>query len=144
MTARLLMVAAGGFYIILREGNVVMVLVLDDSDTMRQVFVQILLEIGLKEDEIQEAADGATAISLLKSHTFSLCLLDIVMGGIDGIGVLKKVKEIQPEAKVIMCSSFGESGTVKDLIDMGIDDFVLKPYEPARLKDTLSRHLGLA
>jgi len=118
------------------------VLVLDDSDIMRDILVKQLLAVGVEKKEIQEARNGVEAIRKLNSETFNLLLLDIVMEGIDGISVLKEAKKSQPEAKVVMCSTFSESDTVRDLIDLGIDDFIVKPFSETRIRETLTRVLS--
>jgi len=117
------------------------VLVLDDSDLIRKILVDILLDIGLQESEIQDTNNGTEALQKLNSHTFDLLLLDVVMDGIGGIAVLKESKKIQPKAKVIMCSTFSKKDIVKKAIDLGVDDFVVKPFEERRLKETLLRNL---
>jgi len=118
------------------------VLVLDDSDIMRDILVKQLIDVGIQSDEIQEAHNGAEAMRKINSHSFDLLLLDIVMEGIDGISVLKESKKIQPEAKVVMCSTFSESETVRNLIDLGIDDFIVKPFSKKKIKETLLRILS--
>ncbi|MBP2649549.1 MAG: two-component system response regulator [Firmicutes bacterium] len=117
------------------------ILVLDDSDIMRDVVVNSLVESGLPREVITEAASGVEAIRLVNSDTFDLFILDIVMDGIDGVAVLKEIKKVQPAAKVIMCSTFSKSETVRDLIDLGIDDFIVKPFTRERLKDTTFRYI---
>jgi len=118
------------------------VLVLDDSDIMRDILVKQLLAVGIQASEIQEARNGAEALRKLNSSIFDLLLLDIVMEGIDGISVLKEAKNSQPAAKVVMCSTFSESETVKNLIDLGIDDFIVKPFSEKRIRETLLRVLS--
>ena len=118
------------------------VLVLDDSDTMRNILVKQLLAVGLQTDEIEEAKNGAEAIRKLNSNTFDLLLLDIVMDGVDGISVLKQAKTIQPKARVIMVSTFTQSETVKELIGLGIDDFIVKPFSEDRIKETLINNIS--
>lgn len=120
------------------------VLVLDDSDVMRDIIVKHLLVVGLQKSEIHEAKNGDEALDIAKSVNFDIMLLDIVMEGIDGIRVFKETRISQPNAKVVMCSTFSESGTVKELIDLGIDDFIVKPFSEERLKDSLLRIIGAA
>lgn len=118
------------------------VLVLDDSEMMRTVLVKHLLAVGVLKKDIQEAHNGAEALRKIKSQPFDLLLLDIVMDGINGIDVLKEAKNSQPQAKVIMCSTFGEKETVKELIAIGISDFILKPFSEGKIKEILLNHLS--
>jgi len=122
----------------------VQVLVLDDSEIMRDVLVKNLLQFGLRKDQVYEARNGVEAIRLLNVETFALFILDIVMDGVNGVSVLKEVKKVQPQAKIIMCSTFSKSETVRELIDLGIDDFIVKPFASDRLKETVLRHIPLA
>jgi len=117
------------------------ILVLEDSDFMRDILVKHLLAIGLRKEEIQEAHNGAEALRKLNSGIFDVLLLDIVMDGIDGVAVLKEAKKIQPNARIIMCSSFNESKTVKEVIDLGINDFIVKPFSTDKLKEVLHRNM---
>lgn len=118
------------------------VMVLDDSEIMRDILVKQLLAVGVEKNDIQEAHNGAEAIRKLNFIIFDLLMLDIVMEGIDGISVLKEAKKSQPEAKVVMCSTFSEGDTVRDLIDLGIDDFIVKPFSETRIRETLTRVLS--
>lgn len=120
------------------------VLVLEDSEVMKKVVIEHLLSLGLQESEIIGVDNGAEALRQLNTETFELLILDIVMGGIDGIAVYKKAQEIQPQARTVICSSFCEINTVKDLVDMGIDDFILKPFVEERFIEMLSRNLEAA
>jgi two-component system, chemotaxis family, chemotaxis protein CheY len=119
----------------------VKILVLDDSEIMRDVLVKNLLQVGLRKDQVHEARNGVEAIRLLNAETFDLFILDIVM---DGVSVLKEVKKVQPQAKVIMCSTFSKSEIVRELIDLGIDDFIVKPFSADKIKETVLRHKMLA
>jgi two-component system, chemotaxis family, chemotaxis protein CheY len=118
------------------------VLVLEDSDMMRGILVKHLLAIGLEAEQIHEAQSGEEALGKLDAGSFDLLLLDIVMEGIDGITVLKEAKKVQPDARIVMCSSFCESGTVKELIDLGINDFIVKPFSEEKLKEALQRNIA--
>lgn len=119
------------------------ILVLDDSEMMRSILVKQLMAVGVQENEIQQAQNGVEAIRKLNSETFQLLLLDIVMDGVDGIAVLKEAKIRQPNARVIMCSTFSEQETVKELISIGIQDFILKPFSEAKIREILTLNLSL-
>ncbi len=120
------------------------VLVVDDSDIMRKIIVKHLQTLGVEEREISEAGNGAEALRKLNAAKFDMLILDIVMEGIDGVAVFKEAQQLQPKARIVMCSSFSEPGTVIDLVNAGVDDFIVKPFSEARFTETLSRNLVAA
>jgi two-component system chemotaxis response regulator CheY len=119
----------------------VQILVLDDSTFMRGLLRKELMALGIKENQINDVSTGADALLKINSQTFDLCLLDIVMPGIDGIAVLKELKKVQPKAKVVMCSSHSSTDTIQELMDMGIDDFLIKPFDVGVFKEAILRNL---
>jgi len=120
------------------------ILVLDDSSFARGLIVRELKSMGFDDSNIQQAASGAVALDKIKSQQFDLFILDIIMSGIDGIAVLKEVKTLQPQAKVIMCSSHSSQTGIKELIDMGINDFLVKPVPADEFKKVVLRNLEMA
>lgn len=101
-----------------------LVLVVDDEASIRRSLAGILKDEGL---EVIEAADGATAISMLIQHKPSLVLLDIWMPGIDGLETLKKIKEISPHTPVVMISGHATISTAVAATRLGAADFLEKP-----------------
>ena len=61
------------------------------------------------------------------------------MPEMDGIEALKKIKEVNPEAKVIMCSAMGQQGMVMDAIRAGAIDFIVKPFDTTRVIKSISK-----
>ena len=118
------------------------VLIVDDSGFSRTLISRELNEIGIENEQIQQSPSGADAISKIKSQEFDLFILDIIMEGIDGIGVLKEVKQYQPTAKVIMCSGSNSDEIIKAVIELGIDAFLVKPYQSETFKKALCRTLS--
>lgn len=119
-------------------GNI-RVLIVDDSGFSRSLINKELNEIGIGNDQIKQSPSGADAISKIKSESFDLFILDIIMAGIDGIGVLKEVKQNQPNAKVIMCSGSNSDEIIKEVVELGIDAFLVKPYQSETFKTALCR-----
>ena len=121
----------------------VRVLIVDDSGFSRNLINKELNEIGIENDQIKQSPNGADAISKIKSEPFDLFILDIIMAGIDGIGVLKEVKQNQPNAKVIMCSGSNSDEIIKEVVGLGIDAFLVKPYQSETFKTALCRTVCL-
>jgi two-component system chemotaxis response regulator CheY len=60
----------------------------------------------------------------------------------DGIAALKDIMELDPQAKVVMCSALGQESKVLESIKLGAKDFVVKPFKPDRVIDAVGKALG--
>ena len=116
------------------------VLVVDDAAFMRMSIKKILEANG--HTMIGEAADGAEAIQKFVTLKPDVTLLDITMPEMSGIEALKRIKEHDPNAKIIICSAMGQQATVAQAIQYGAKDFVLKPFEDSRLIAALEQVLS--
>ena len=94
-----------------------------------------------KDYEVTTVDSGEKAIELLNKSSFDLVITDLVMAPIDGIGVLKKSKEINPEMMVIILTGFGDMTTAIDALRLDADDYMLKPCEPEEMYFRVSRCL---
>ena len=115
------------------------VLVVDDSSFMRMRCTATVQELGY---ETIEASDGAEAIQAYKDTKPAAVLLDITMPGIDGLQALKEIMAIDPNAKVAMVTAMGQQSMVIEAMKSGAKDFVVKPFEPDRVKAALTKLLG--
>ena len=91
--------------------------------------------------EVTTADSGERAVELLNQFSFDLVITDLVMVPVNGIGVLKKSKEINPETMVIILTGFGDMTSVIDAIRLDADDYLLKPCEPEEMYFRVSRCL---
>ena len=105
------------------------ILIVDDSGFSRAMMVRELTGLGIDASQIRQAGSGAEALAMMTDQPFDLFILDIVMTGIDGIAVLKEVKRRQPSAKIVMCSGSSAPELVKESVSLGIDGFIVKPYQ---------------
>lgn len=71
-----------------------------------------------------------------------MVFMDITMPNMDGLQALKKIKENDPNAKIVMCTAMGQEGMVVDAIKSGARDFIVKPFQPDRLVQTANTILG--
>lgn len=101
------------------------VLICDDSLLIRKKLRDLLEKCKCKE--IYEAENGNVAIQMAKEKKPDLIFMDIVMPDKDGIEALGEIKEILPEAKVVMASSAGTKEHLKKALDKGAYDFIQKP-----------------
>ena len=101
------------------------ILVVDDELSMREFLDILLTEEGYA---VSFAASGEEACSKLNREIFDLVITDIRMEDIDGIGVLRKAKEVNPETPVIIISAFATAETAVEAMKDGAYDHIPKPY----------------
>lgn len=107
------------------------VLVVDDAAFMRMTIKRMLEANG--HSMAGEAADGIEAVEKYKMVKPDVVLLDITMPEMNGVDALKHIKEIDPAAKIIICSAAGQQARVAQAIENGAKDFIVKPFETERL-----------
>lgn len=111
-----------------RDDNKPLVLVVDDSDMNRFLLSQILLD----DYNVIEACDGVEATQIIQDHfkELSIVLLDIVMPRMDGFGVLEfmNANDLIQDLPVIMISSMDEDNAIRRCYELGISDYVRRPF----------------
>ncbi len=113
------------------------VMIVDDAAFMRMVIKDILTKNG--HEVVAEAVDGLDAIEKFSQVNPELVFLDIVMPNMEGIECLKKIMEMDSNAKVVMCSSIGQQSVVSDAIKSGARDFIVKPFDAAKVLEVVSK-----
>ncbi len=116
------------------------ILLVDDAAFMRMMIKDTLTKNGYTQ--ILEAADGEEAVSQFKAESPDLIIMDITMPNKTGIEALKEIKQLNPQAKVVMCSAMGQETMVVEAIKLGALDFIVKPFKPDRILQTVSKVLG--
>ena len=104
-------------------------LVVDDEPKIREVIREYAEFNGY---EVTEAADGMSAVGLVKLNDYDLVILDIMMPKLDGFSACKEIKKIK-YVPVIMLSARGEEYDKLFGFELGIDDYVVKPFSPKEL-----------
>ena len=116
------------------------ILVVDDDQGMREFLEILLIRDGY---EVAIARGGKEAIGLCKKHKFDLVITDLKMPGIDGIDVLKNIKEISPETMVILITAYASGETAVAAMKEGAYDYLEKNFDvddlKAVIKDALSK-----
>ena len=105
------------------------VLIVDDEELIRNVIKEYLI---LENYEVVEAANGLDAIELVKKEDFDIIIMDIMMPKMDGYTACRKIKEIK-DIPFLMLSARGEEYDKLIGFDLGIDDYVTKPFSPKEL-----------
>ena len=115
------------------------VMVVDDEPSVRYSVRRILENAGLHVIEVE---DGQSCIDHLKKGFKGLILMDITMPDMDGIQALKGLLEVDPNAKVAMCSAMGQQGMVIESLKLGAKDFVVKPFDVTRVIGAVKKMVG--
>ena len=112
------------------------ILIIEDEKSIRNVLCNILRE----EDEnyqVEEAENGLEGLDKISKNTYDLVLCDIKMPKMDGVELLEKVMEIQPDTTMVMISGHGDIETAVDCIKKGAFDYISKPPDLNRLINTI-------
>ena len=117
--------------------NMSRILIIDDQDAIRRVLRDILEN---EKYQVDDAANGPTALEMIKEQEYDAILCDIKMPDMDGIEVLEQVKSIC-DTPVIMISGHGTIDTAVDAIKKGAFDFIQKPPDLNRLLITVRNAL---
>jgi CheY-like chemotaxis protein len=112
------------------------ILIVDDEKNIRLTLSQVLETLGA---EIDTAANGEEALTKLKGREFGLILLDIRMPGMDGMEILRRVREIRPDIRVIMITAYGTIESAVEAMKLGAVDFLQKPFDPDEIRELVSR-----
>jgi len=113
------------------------VLITDDTAFMRMTLRNVLEKNGY--EIAAEAEDGLQAIEKYKATKPDLVTMDITMPNMDGITAIKKIMEIDPEAKIIVVSAMGQKALVIEALNSGARDFIVKPFQPDRIVEALQK-----
>ena len=103
------------------------ILICDDAAFMRMMIKDILVKNGY--NIAGEAENGVKAVEKYQETKPDLVLMDITMPEMDGIQALKKIKAIDANASVVMCSAMGQQAMVIESIQSGARDFIVKPFQ---------------
>ncbi len=116
------------------------ILICDGAAFMRMMIKDILTKNGY--NIAGEAENGAKAVEKYNELKPDLVLMDITMPEMDGIQALKKIKETDPNASVIMCSAMGQQAMVIESIQSGAKDFIVKPFQADRVLEAVQKVVG--
>jgi two-component system chemotaxis response regulator CheY len=118
----------------------VQVLIVDDTAFMRRMLRDILTKAGF--EVVAEAQNGQEAVEAYREKHPDLVIMDITMPEMDGIAALRQITSEDPGARIIMCSALGQQEMVLESLEAGAQDFVVKPFLPDKVLETVNKVLG--
>ena len=116
------------------------VLVVDDAAFMRKLLSDALASGG--HEVVGEAGNGSEAVVRYQELRPELTTLDITMPEKDGLSALAEIISIDPTARIVMCSALGQEAKVLEAVKLGAKDFVVKPFQPARVLEAVGKALA--
>ncbi len=116
-----------------------LIMVVDDALFSRLRIRDILYEAGFRL--VVEAETGKEALKTYDRWKPDLVIMDILMPEMSGLDAAREILASDPEAKIVLCSALGEQIIVKEAIDFGVKDFIIKPVSPKKVLEAVMRAL---
>ena len=117
------------------------VLIIDDNETIREGLAHTVRKMG---HEVQVAASGQTGVELFRTQRCDFVITDLKMDGMDGVAVLKAIRELSPDTPTMIITAFGTVETAVEAMKLGAFDFLTKPFAPEVVRLKVDRALELA
>lgn len=114
------------------------ILVVDDELSIRISLGDLLRRDGY---QVEVAESAESALEMLKTQSFDLLIVDVKMPGIDGLEMLERVKEDDPDIPVVMMTAYGSIDSAVRAMRMGAYDYVVKPFDPLEIGMLVKRLL---
>jgi two-component system chemotaxis response regulator CheY len=91
---------------------------------------------------VGEAENGKQAVEKYQQLKPDLVTMDIIMPEMGGIEAVRKITQMDPGARILMCSAMGQQSLVQEALQAGARDFVVKPFQPSRVLEAVQRVLA--
>ncbi len=125
-------------YIGEKMDNQIRILVVDDEPKICHLIEQIL---KLEGYQVDISFSGVEALQMIERYNYQMLLTDLKMPGIDGLELIQKSKELNPEIRVIMVTGYATVETAVQSLRHGVDDYIKKPFNISKLKKVLRQTL---
>jgi len=116
------------------------ILLVDDSRTIRNIQKNVLAQLGYTD--VLEAGDGVEALKVLSENRPDLMLVDWNMPNMDGLSLVKAIREKDKTLPIIMCTTEAEKGRVLEAIKAGVNNYVVKPFTAETLAEKIEQTLA--
>lgn len=111
------------------------VMIVDDSLFMRNVMRSVLNAKGF--EVVAEAGSGIEAMRILHDRKPAIILLDIILPDANGIDMIEPILAIQPDVRIVVCSTIGQDSVIRKALDLGARAFIPKPFTPEKIIEVL-------
>ena len=109
----------------------------DDEAFIRQVLLKMLERLGI--EVVGVAENGRVAVELFTQTRPDIVILDIAMPEMDGLEALRRILEKDPEARVLMCTSFSSKQYVVEAVKVGAKGYLNKPFDLDKIREKISK-----
>ncbi len=116
------------------------ILLVDDSRTIRNIQKNVLGQLG--HTDILEASDGVEALKIIGETRPDLALIDWNMPNMDGITLVRKIRETDKALPLMMCTTEAEKTRVLEAIKAGVNNYVVKPFTAETLAEKITATLA--
>lgn len=117
------------------------ILIADDLTFIKLVLRELVEKAGFHV--VGEASDGEEAVQMYQETHPDLVLMDITMPKMDGLTALQRIMQIDPAARVILCSALGQQQLMVQAMRLGAKDFIVKPFRPERVLQSIKKTLDI-
>lgn len=115
------------------------VLIVDDEEGIRDLLSRTL---ALAEYDVQAVSDGISALHHLKENGFSLVIADLRMPGMDGLTLIREVKQINPQLPIIIITGFSSESSAIEAVNLGVAGYLTKPVGIPQVLAAAAKALG--
>jgi DNA-binding NtrC family response regulator len=117
------------------------VLVVDDEASIRDLLAKTL---ALAEYDVDTAADGSAALDRLRERrgTYNLLIADLRMPGMDGLTLIKEVKQLSPHMPIIIITGFSTESSAIEAVNLGVAGYLTKPFRVPQVLAAAAKALG--
>lgn len=112
------------------------ILVVDDSEAFRKVMIELLVKVGFHD--VVEARDYDEAVKVFSAERPAISFVDMILPGKSGVELTKALRDIDPKATIIAMSSIINKKMIRESIEFGAKDFLLKPTNEIALNSVLT------
>lgn len=116
------------------------IMLVDDSRTIRNIQKRTLQQLG--HTDIVEAEDGVQALAKFKENAPDLMLIDWNMPNMNGLDLVKKIREINKTIPLIMCTTEAEKSRVLEAIKAGVNNYMVKPFTSESLGQKIDQTMA--